>query len=155
MTIGRNLLSEFEKDRARIQSSMTGRPRVSVTKAINPMRKVVEKNILEAAKEKGCTCGKWMLFPSPENVNRIWSLVAEGTAAGELGMAAKVATDDGSGDNNVRLICLYTEDFGDWEDNKRVLRKMKDIGLLAAAGRDIFYKCGECAFFASQKDKWR
>ena len=149
MTIGRHLLAEFEKDKARIESSMTGRPRVSVTKAINPVRKSVEKSILDAAKEKRCTCGKWMLFPSPENVNRIWGLVAEGTAAGDLGMAAKVATDDGKGDNNVRLICLYTEDFADWDDNKRVLKKMKDIGLLAAAGRDIYYKCGACAFFSS------
>ena len=143
MTAGRHLLSEFEKDRARIESSMTGRPKAIVTKAINPVRKTVEKRILDAAKEKGCTCGKWMLFPSPENVNRIWSLVAEGTAAGELGMAAKVATDDGSGDNNARLICLYTEDFGDREDNKRVLKRMREIGLLAAAGRDIYYKCGK------------
>lgn len=143
MTAGKHLLSEFSKDKARIESSMTGRPQSSITKAITPLRKIVEKAILTAAKEKGCTAGKWMLFPLPDSVNRIWSIVADGTASGELGMAAKVATDDGRGENVARLICIYTEDFSDMDDVKRVLKRLKSMGLLDAAGRDIYYKCGK------------
>ncbi len=84
-----------------------------------------------------------MLFPLPDRVNGIWKLVAESTASGELGKAAKVGTDDGRGESAARLVCVYTEDFSDGEDVKRVLRKMKSIGLLDAAGRDIYYKCGK------------
>lgn len=84
-----------------------------------------------------------MLFPRPDSVERIWRLVADGTASGELGMAAKVATDDGRGESAARLICIYTEDFSNAEDVKRVLKRLKSMGLLDAAGRDIYYKCGE------------
>jgi len=143
MTAGQYLLSEFSKDKSRIESSMVGRPQFRITKAITPLRKVVEKGILTLAKEKGCTAGKWMLFPLPDSVNRIWRLVADGTASGELGMAAKVATDDGKGESAARLICIYTEDFSDVEDVKRVLKRLKSMGLLDAAGRDISYKCGK------------
>ena len=86
-----------------------------------------------------------MLFPMADDVNRFWSLVATATAAGELGHAAKVAADDGSGNASARLICVYTEDFSDKEDVKRVLGRLVDMGLVTRKGpmgedRGIYYK---------------
>ena len=89
-----------------------------------------------------------MLFPMPEDVNRAWGLVAEGTGNGELGMAAKVATDGGAGDRVSRLICVYTVDFGDRQDVRRVLQGLVERGLvkkkdMLAEERVVYYKCGK------------
>lgn len=137
------MLSELTKNKIRIESSMVGRPKSCTAKAITPLRKSAEKAILTAAKEKGCTTGKWMLFPSPEIVNRTWRLVADATASGELGIAAKVATDDGGGEGKARLIGVYTGDFSDREDVARVVRRMREMGLFGEGGRGVYYKCGK------------
>jgi hypothetical protein len=84
-----------------------------------------------------------MLFPSSPDVNAAWSLIAHATVAGELGFAAKVATDDGS--ERARLICIYTQDYGDREDVKRVLERIVALGLCGGGGgggegKAIWYK---------------
>ena len=85
-----------------------------------------------------------MLFPSLSEVNHTWSLIATATIAGELGHAAKVATNDGT--QNSRLICVYTPDFSDKKDVKRVLERLCEMGLctsngaMASEGRAIYYK---------------
>ena len=94
-----------------------------------------------------------MLFPMPEDVNRWWKVVAEGTASGELGIAAKVATDDGRGERESRVICVYTADFEDRADVKRVLQRLVAAGLVRKKGpmgedRGVFYKCGELLSFS-------
>jgi len=124
---------------------MKGRPAQTVTKKVNPLRETVKTAILAAARENGCGCGKWMLFPTAADVNRVWGVVARATAAGELGSAAKVATEDGQGDTVGRLICVYTEDFGDKKDVKRVLLKLDELGLVKRKSEwgqemGIFYK---------------
>ena len=88
-----------------------------------------------------------MLFPMPEEVDRTWEAVAQGTARGELGIAAKVATDEGGGDRVPRLVCVYTADFADKKDVRRVLEGLVEMGLVKKRGvmgeeRGVFYKCG-------------
>lgn len=101
-----------------------------------------------------------MLFPIAEDVNRIWSLVAAATADGELGHAAKVATDDGSGNQGSRLICIYTEDFSDKEDVKRVLKRLVGMGLVNGKGpmgeeRGIYYKADAFTHLGiDSKNEW-
>ena len=80
-----------------------------------------------------------MLFPSPSDVNHIWSLVAHATVAGELGHAAKVATDDGPGNRGARLICVYNEDFAEKGGVRRVLKILDALGLVGKE-RGIYYK---------------
>ncbi|MCJ1382195.1 hypothetical protein MMC17_005307 [Xylographa soralifera] len=126
---GASLLSDFETRRAGVEASLRGRPAQTVTKKLNQLRETVRTAILAAARENGCRWGKWMLFPTAADVNRVWGVVARATAAGELGGAAKVATEDGQGDTAGRLICVYTEDFGDNQDVKRVLLKLRELGL--------------------------
>lgn len=58
-----------------------------------------------------------MLFPGPFSADTIWNKIARATHAGELGIAAKIATNDNSGRSQV--ICIYTHDFTDLEDVKR------------------------------------
>src|SRR5438270_153997 len=84
---------------------------------------------------------QWMLFPMPSNVDKVWETVARATVRGDLGIAAKVATDAGEGDRVGRPISVYTKDFSDVEDVKRVLLEMKQLGLVKET-RSIYYKCG-------------
>lgn len=86
-----------------------------------------------------------MIFPSPSEVNEVWSVVAHATANNQLGISSKVAPDDGD-DRSARLICIYTNDFEDMNDVRRVLLKLKDLGLVQKS-KAIYYKCGKFATF--------
>ena len=145
MRRGQEILEDFKVTKAGIEASMAGKAKSTIDRKLTSLRKQTEADLYAAAKEKGHTSGKWMLFPMADDVNRIWSLVATATANGELGHAAKVATDDGSGNVRPRLICVYTEDFSDKEDVRRVLERLVDMGLVKRKGpmgeeRGIYYK---------------
>ncbi len=143
-TRGRELLNGFAATKSSMEASMARKAKGIITRNVTPLRKKLETDLFATALEKGCTTGKWMLFPGPDHVNSSWSLVATATANNELGIAAKVATDDGS-PNKSRLICVYTEDFGNKEDVKRVLRRLHALGLCKrngafGEGQAIYYK---------------
>lgn len=99
-----------------------------------------------------------MLFVPPSEVNAVWSVVAHATANNELGIAAKVAPrppqalgGDGGRDQRPRLICIYTADFRDKDDVGRVLRRLRELGLVktSGGGRQIYYKTGARSSFSS------
>ncbi|KAI1338084.1 hypothetical protein F5Y15DRAFT_130707 [Xylariaceae sp. FL0016] len=96
------------------------------------------KDILGLARELRVTCGKWMLFCSVANVNDTWEVVAKATVNNELGIAAKVAPKSNVDNRLERLICVYTADFSNTKDVKRVADKMKQLGL--ARGITLYYK---------------
>ena len=142
---GKELLEDFDRVRAGIETSMAGKTKSVIGRKLTPLRKKLEQDIYALAREKGITYGKWMLFPPPDDVNRIWGLVAQAVADGELGSAAKVATDDGSGTRGARLICVYNEDFANKVEVKRVLKRLDELGLVREGGsiadnKSIYYK---------------
>ena len=157
---GQEMLEDFEATRAGIEASMAGKAKSAIGRKLTPLRKRLEADLLAAARETGCTSGKWMLFPMPDDVNRVWSLVATATAAGKLGHAAKVATDTGSGDVTPRLICVYTDDFSDAGDVRRVLGRLVDMGLVPrrgpmGEGRGIYYKADAFTYLGiDSKNGW-
>lgn len=111
------------------------------------------KMILDVAITTGVTTGKWMLFPEARDVNSVWKVVADNTASGELGICAKVATGSGDMDGKTkqqRLVCVYTKDFSDGEDVRRVVRQMEILDLVPKNGPPwIYYKCGAFYFIQS------
>lgn len=152
------MLKEFDEKRRRIEEDMAAKAKSTITRKVNPLRAALTEGLLSLAKESHETSGKWMLFPSPADVDRMWAIVCQGVLDGKLGPTAKVATTDdigvegeggrfGGGEGG-RLICVYTADFGDRRDVKRILTSLKDMGLLdrkGAYGQDvgIWYKCGK------------
>lgn len=85
-----------------------------------------------------------MLFCPPAEVNDVWDIVAKATANNELGIAAKVAPKPVDEDSRRdRLICVYTTDFSDKADVGRVLQRLRELRLVEARGRPIYYKPGE------------
>jgi hypothetical protein len=82
-----------------------------------------------------------MMFCDPSEIDAVWAVVARATVNNELGIAAKVAPDEGD-PRKERLICIYTHDFNDMADVCRVIKKMRDLGLFNSRGKPLYYKCG-------------
>ncbi|TVY86021.1 UPF0696 protein-like protein [Lachnellula willkommii] len=150
---GGNLLEELLVLKNKIEKEKAGSTKATVTKALNVQRNIIVEKLLDIAVEMHCTSGKvsrlnrttWMIFCPPEEVNDVWAVVARATASNDLGIAAKVARDNGE-DQRPRLICIYTKDFSDRGDVTRVVQKLKDLGLVETRGSKIYYKCDAYTF---------
>ena len=70
---------------------------------------------------------QWMLFLSIKDLDRIWRSVVDGVINNRLGPTAKVTPDEGR--SGERLICVYTKDFRDEDDIRRVLRELVSMGV--------------------------
>ncbi|OJD24169.1 hypothetical protein ACJ73_04467 [Blastomyces percursus] len=144
---GGELLQAFNDTRAALRAEFHDRPQHLLEQRISMLRRILDADILEAARANKIITGKWMLFPSVGRVNMVWGIVAESTVHGQLGTGAKVATEGGgskSGSaNRPRVICVYTANFDDKADITRVLVKMKQLGLFrnGQGWAQIYYKC--------------
>lgn len=143
---GGDLLESVAAEAAAVEEDLQsqGKSKLAITKAVNLARKDVSDKILHLGREHGIIGGKWLLRPSPERVNETWGKIAHALVAGKLGYAAKVATNNGGGDRDTRILCVYTYDFEDKEDVKRVARELAKMGFCDKKGpktRQIYYKC--------------
>ncbi|KAI4727852.1 DUF1917-domain-containing protein [Aureobasidium sp. EXF-10728] len=141
------LLSQFTAEKERIASANPNSTASFITRKLGPLREQLKEDILDIAVASGVTDGKWMLFPKPEDVNRVWKLVAEAVVDGRLGDTAKVASADPPDPFNQKkqsshLICVYTRDFSDLDDVRRVLEELVELGLAPRNATDgaIYYK---------------
>ncbi|MFJ9752618.1 putative phosphothreonine lyase domain-containing protein [Streptomyces chartreusis] len=75
--------------------------------------------------------GKWLWFPPLRLLDDSWNTIRTATHDGVLGYRSKAATlintRPGSDDTR-RPICIYTNDWRDLEDVKRVLNALRDLG---------------------------
>lgn len=144
----RGLLSQFAAEKERLVSANLSSTQSTITRKLGPLREQLKEDILDLAVASGVTNGKWMLFPKPEDVNRVWKIVAEAVVDGRLGDTAKVAPADppepfGAAQKQQasHLICVYTKDFSDLNDVRRVLEELIELGLAPrAADGAIYYK---------------
>jgi len=142
VTQGRKFLEKLSNLRAQIEKDRSGQSHTIIKSELNIQKNRIVQEILDAAVETRCTSGKWMLFCSPHEVNAVWAVVAHKTVNNDLGFAAKVSgyNPNGSDSRGARLICIYTRDFTDMGDVSRVLRKLRELGLVQKRGKQIFYK---------------
>ncbi|PGH03277.1 hypothetical protein GX51_04147 [Blastomyces parvus] len=144
---GTELLQAFNDTRKALRAEFHDRPQDLLEQKIGLERRILSGRILEAARANNIVSGKWMLFPSVGQVDRVWGIVAKSTARGHLGIGAKVAAEGGGSRpgeaNRPRLICVYTANFDDKADVTRVLVKMKQLGLFQSGQgwAPIYYKC--------------
>jgi Basophilic leukemia-expressed protein Bles03 len=76
--------------------------------------------------------GKWMLFVPAQQVDTWWARIRAATGDGSLGIAAKAATarpNPLETSPRTRLICVYTRDWQDRDDVRRVLVALRDLGV--------------------------
>ena len=138
---GHRMLESFTNQQRSLEARYPEKNPASITGMMKAAKDLLEEDIVKLARAKNLMNGKWMLFPSPSDVDEVWTKVTKATHAGTLGIAAKVATAGGDDrSERSRLICVYTNDFSDKGDVKRVLRKLMDLKLVEG-GQGIFYKC--------------
>ncbi|KIV96783.1 hypothetical protein PV10_00601 [Exophiala mesophila] len=150
---GFDILDAYRQRVEEVQTSNSSRAAGAITRMLRPHRLQLEQDLIRVAKEHHVLHGKWMLFPETSDVGRVWAIVAHATWDGKLGVSAKVAIEDGGNARNElqmrRLICIYTHDFSDQDDVRRVVQNMKTLGLLRDEGsnggfmgtKTIYYKC--------------
>jgi len=77
--------------------------------------------------------GKWLIFVDPKNVDEVWAKIKKATEDGKLGNDAKVATakpNPLAGKSGVKLICVYTYDWTDEKDVKRIREELRKLGIV-------------------------
>ena len=86
--------------------------------------------------------GKWLIFVDPKDIDEVWANVKEGTEQGNLGSSAKVSTakpNPLAGKSKQKVICVYTYDWMDEADVRRVREELRIIGITSK----IPYKADE------------
>ena len=147
--IGNDLLTAHSTALKMQELEMPHHTKAAIANVAKQLKADTTKYLLQAARNCGVLVGKWMLFPYASEVDQVWEKVVRATVDGRLGISCKVATreSDDSGDvafaARTRLVCVYTRDFGDEDDVKRVLNGLVEMGLVPERG-GIWYKCGEC-----------
>lgn len=156
---GTELLYGFENEKTRLEaehakSRSKSKSTVWLARKINPLRRALEEDVFALAREKNVVTGKWMLFPSAGDVDRVWEAVANATVQGEL-VAAKVATYDSDEDREnkkPRLLAVYTRDYEDRGDIKLVLQRLIELGVVRKDERPIYYKCDALTHLGIKSD---
>jgi hypothetical protein len=86
--------------------------------------------------------GKWLIFVPVAQINDVWAKIKLATEQGRLGYAAKVATarpNPNARNPEAKVICVYTYDWSDETDVRRVRRELRALGILSK----ISYKADE------------
>jgi hypothetical protein len=75
--------------------------------------------------------GKWMLFSTPIHHEAVWTTIKEATEAGRLGYAAKTISPSDPSYRHRRGLptYVYTYDYDDHDDVRRVLAALRDLGF--------------------------
>lgn len=146
------LLQAFEAQFTNIEAQNPGMPAGTITRKLGPYRETLEHEILQTARKYHVTSGKWMFFPGSEELSRTWRIIAEATARGVLGPTSKVGTWEPGNDKKGTLICVYTYDFFDLEDVKRVLLQLVELGLTHRDSKQIYYKCDAYTYMGLGSD---
>ena len=87
--------------------------------------------------------GKWLIYVSSEDVDKVWDKIKKATEAGKLGGSSKVATAKAKANPNstskVKVICVYTYNWQDEVDVRRVREQLRKLGI----ENKISYKADE------------
>ena len=96
--------------------------------------------------------GKWLVFVDAANVDGIWSKIKRAVEHGLLGDQAKVSTakpNPNARDPNRRVICVFTYDYDDIEDVRRIREQLRRLGVTER----IAYKANEDTLAGKYRNK--
>ena len=93
---------------------------------------------LRAERKKGSypdpsqRAGKWLIFVPLAAVDEAWRKIKRATEEGKLGGSSKVGTaqpNPNATNRNSRVICVYSYDWKDEEDVRRVRKELRKLGI--------------------------
>ncbi|KKA28005.1 hypothetical protein TD95_004846 [Thielaviopsis punctulata] len=117
------------------------KPQSFKTLEANAEKATAIKNIMHLSHTCRMHSGKWMLVIDRKLIDQVWKSIVQATLNNTLGVAAKVQpanNPDKGPPRKEHLISVYTRDYTDTGDVKRVLLRLKELNLLTA--RPIYYK---------------
>ncbi|KAF4540921.1 uncharacterized protein LTHEOB_863 [Lasiodiplodia theobromae] len=142
MESGSRLLEDYRKKREDLEKKNPSMRKGAITSKLIKDRQKLKQQIAELARETHVVCGKWLIFPTWDDIPRLWKQVCLAVLANRLGPTAKVSTKSINKKDAYGVIIIYTRDCFDVSDVRRVLLALVDIGL--ASDRDdapkIWYK---------------
>ncbi|RDB17529.1 hypothetical protein Hypma_001262 [Hypsizygus marmoreus] len=88
----------------------------------------------------GVLSGKWLIFPPRGIVDDVWARIARATHAGTLGSSAKVSPRNDIGSH---VICVFTDDYTDYDEVRRVRDSLNRLGHKQPIGYkpDVYTYC--------------
>lgn len=104
--------------------------------------------------ERGLKGGKWLLFANVNDIDELWAKIKKATEEGKLGAEAKVSTPkpkpaDIGHKKGEHVICVYTYDYTDEKDVKRIREELRKLGIT----NKIPYKSDDDGRYAARGDK--
>jgi len=78
--------------------------------------------------------GKWLIFVPIAAIDEVWKKIKVATEKGLLGGASKVATarpSPNATSPKTKVICVYTYDWSDEKDVKRIREELRTLGINA------------------------
>ncbi len=78
-------------------------------------------------------CGKWLVFAPMADIDSLWAKIKLATEEGRLGDSSKVATavpNPNSTNPDSSVICVYTYDWQDEEDVRRIREELRKLGIV-------------------------
>ena len=94
--------------------------------------------------------GKWLIFTPKEKIDEVWREIKRATEEGDLGGSSKVATAKPSPlskNKDEFVICVYTYDWTDVADVRRVRQELRNIGIT----QKIAYKTDEDTYIGKYR----
>lgn len=91
----------------------------------------VYANAPDMSRARGYT-GKWLVYVPATEIDGWWKALAAATRRGELGWRAKAETarpHSRARDPRYKLICVFTRDWRNEEDVRRVLARLRELGV--------------------------
>ncbi len=76
--------------------------------------------------------GKWLVFVKKERLDDLWAQIKQAAEEGRLGDAAKTSTartNANAKDSAAGVICVYTYDWTDEADVKRIREELRALGV--------------------------
>jgi hypothetical protein len=128
--------TKTKKKRARKKAS-TRRNIPAKPKSLKPTE-VTDSYWLDAESKKGGYSehtengGRWLIFVPIPLVDEVWERIKQATEEGKLGNSAKVSTgrpNPNAKDPTSKVICVYTYDWTDKEDVRRVREELRRLGI--------------------------
>ncbi|HEC40966.1 hypothetical protein LCGC14_0871550 [marine sediment metagenome] len=93
------------------------------------------KKKVEMMKNNRLRTGKWLCFVSRKRVDEMWNKIKQATEKGLLGIESKVSTAKPKNvkirhEKDTHVICIYTYDWTDKKDVKRVRNELRKLGVI-------------------------
>lgn len=91
--------------------------------------------------------GKWLIYASPDVMDKLWPTLKRAVYDGKLGDTIKASKTYGIDDG---VICVYGKNFLDFSDTHRILVSLREIGI----NQPISYKTDEQTLESERGSIW-